>query len=201
MFLSFSSSWDPNAGAFRALNLAGSHPVLDAIMVGLTLVGTAYLLAILAVPLYARGHKEVAFDVLAAIVVTLVATELVRIALAVPRPCQVLSDARTVAFLGCPEDPAFPSGHASRAFGIAALLAFRLPARFGALGFVAAGLIGLSRVYLGVHWPADVLAGAALGIGLGLCVEVLARRSARYRAARKGTVALVDRALARARGR
>lgn len=59
-------------------------------------------------------------------------------------------------------DPSFPSDHATAAFAIAfAVLAF---SRRGGLAFLAAAtLIGVSRIGLGMHYPSDVLAGAAVG--------------------------------------
>jgi undecaprenyl-diphosphatase len=76
-----------------------------------------------------------------------------------------------------PADYSFPSGHSmnSTALGLAiALVVWRLAGpRWGAVAFVAAslaaGVIGLSRVYLGVHYPTDVLGGyatAALWVGI-----------------------------------
>ena len=73
------------------------------------------------------------------------------------------------ALVGLPGSPSFPSGHAMTAFAVAgavALLAPRL--RWPALGLAA--VIGFSRVYLGVHFWLDVLAGAALGLAIGLSV-------------------------------
>jgi undecaprenyl-diphosphatase len=66
-------------------------------------------------------------------------------------------------------DPSFPSDHAAAAFAIAvAVLAFSRPV--GA-GFVAAAtLITLSRVVVGLHYPSDVAAGAAVGAGAALLV-------------------------------
>lgn len=57
----------------------------------------------------------------------------------------------------------FPSGHASNAFMIAVLLAGRFRRGRWAI-FGVASLVALSRVYLGVHYPSDVIAGACLGL-------------------------------------
>ncbi len=58
---------------------------------------------------------------------------------------------------------AFPSGHTSRAFAFAWALSYQVPDKRGLL-LIAAVLIGFSRVYIGAHFPLDVVAGAALGI-------------------------------------
>lgn len=56
----------------------------------------------------------------------------------------------------------FPSGHSQTAFGAAAFLAL-LFRRHAALYFLWATMVALSRVYLGLHFPADVIVGAAIG--------------------------------------
>jgi undecaprenyl-diphosphatase len=61
----------------------------------------------------------------------------------------------------------FPAGHAATAFAGATLLSYVAPRAAPALVALAL-LIGFSRVYVGVHYPADVLAGAAIGAAVAL---------------------------------
>ena len=79
-----------------------------------------------------------------------------------------------------PSTSSFPSGHATVSFACATVLALAVP-RLRAPLFVLAALIAYSRVYVGVHYPFDVLAGAALGVGIAIALRMLAtalRRSA-----------------------
>jgi len=168
---------------FRALNLAGTNAFADVAMVAFTILGAAYVLAFLAVPLWWRGHREAAFDFLLLLGITVVVTEALKFAIGRPRPCDALSGVRSIAGYGCDAefDPSLPSGHASRAFAFAAFIAFRFRWRAGSAALAFAFLVGLSRIYLGVHWPSDVLAGALLGLALAFAVERMSRRSDAYR--------------------
>lgn len=86
------------------------------------------------------------------------------------RPEEKLADFNA---LICPSDRfSFPSGHTAAAF-VFACSVFNFYPDFGLIAFIWAGLIGLSRVMLGVHYPGDILAGMALGISsslLGGCI-------------------------------
>ena len=85
-----------------------------------------------------------------------------------------VADAGISALIHLPGDPSFPSGHAATAFAAAGVVALRYPAlRLPLLGLAA--LIALSRVYLGVHYPLDVIAGAALGLAVAWAVVALTR--------------------------
>jgi len=62
-------------------------------------------------------------------------------------------------------DPSFPSGHAVYAFMMATVLATWVP-RYRVIFYIAAGFIGWTRIYLGVHFPTDVVVGGLLGYGI-----------------------------------
>jgi membrane-associated phospholipid phosphatase len=81
------------------------------------------------------------------------------------------------ALIGVPHDASFPSGHASTSFACATVLVAFAP-RLAPLWAILACAVAYSRVYVGVHYPADVLAGAALGTLVALGVLVLWRRYA-----------------------
>ena len=72
-------------------------------------------------------------------------------------------------------DFSFPSGHTLVSFEAATALWF-YHRKWGVAALVLATLIGLSRLYLFVHYPTDVLAGAVLGIGIGLAACWVANR-------------------------
>lgn len=71
----------------------------------------------------------------------------------------------------------FPSGHTSAAFAFAAAVSAGMKLRWvKVLVFAAAVLMGISRLYVGVHFPTDVLAGAVIGSLCGLLASVLVRK-------------------------
>ena len=67
-------------------------------------------------------------------------------------------------------NPAFPSGHTAYAFAGATLLAARYPKLRIPL-YIGAGLVGVTRIYLGRHYASDVIAGAAVGTITGTLVS------------------------------
>jgi diacylglycerol kinase family enzyme/membrane-associated phospholipid phosphatase len=73
-----------------------------------------------------------------------------------------------------PQDSSFPSGHTAAAFAGAVLLTPVLPVA-GPFFYVYAVTVGLSRVYLGVHYPSDVVMGAVIGGALAVALGALVR--------------------------
>jgi undecaprenyl-diphosphatase len=72
-----------------------------------------------------------------------------------------------------PATYSFPSGHATVSFACATVLALAVP-RLRVPLYTLATLISFSRVYVGVHYPFDVLAGAVLGVAIAIALRMLA---------------------------
>ncbi len=73
-------------------------------------------------------------------------------------------------------DTSFPSGHTSASFAAAVAYFKTAPKKYSVWGLVLAALIGFSRLYLGVHYPTDVLAGMLIGILSGVLGVMLAAK-------------------------
>ncbi len=84
------------------------------------------------------------------------------------RPCWLDETVRLL--VAVPRDFSFPSGHTMAGFE-AAVSIFLYDRRWGLAALCLAALIGFSRLYLFVHFPTDVLAGALLGTGIAVAVH------------------------------
>jgi undecaprenyl-diphosphatase len=160
----------------------GAHhsPTLDAIAVEVTALGTGTVVLMIVVVaglfLTLTQHKYSAILLIAATGGGLVLNGVLKLGFNRPRPSVFVHTVETVS-------SSFPSGHAMSsaiAYGTVAYLAARLHRRRWARWLVMAFalsvivLISFSRMYLGVHYPSDVLAGVIIGLAwAGFCMATL----------------------------
>jgi undecaprenyl-diphosphatase len=161
----------------RALFLlyGGAHGAWAPLMVAATIAGGGWgALALLPMMLIARA-RPFAAALAGAIAVQAVVVWGMKLAVGRVRPWIALG---LPAPLGSPHDGSFPSGHAAGSACVAGFLAVVLPvvwsasprrARWVATGAaIAAGIVAVSRVYLGAHFVSDVVCGAGLGAIVGV---------------------------------
>ncbi len=75
-----------------------------------------------------------------------------------------------------PSGFSFPSGHSAHAFAVAVVLLVMLKKKVGIPIFILAGLMALSRLYVGVHYPTDVIIGSLAGTLMAICSMLLMSR-------------------------
>lgn len=160
-----------DVGLFRFINQSLMNPLLDQVMPFLSGNEVSYplffgLAAIAAVVLASKGGaRGRIFLLMLALTIAItdgVICNTLKHAVARPRPFLTLADVHCL--IGKGGSGSFPSSHAANWFA-AAMAAFLYYRRSLAFMLPMALLVGLSRVYNGVHYPSDVLGGAVLGAG------------------------------------
>lgn len=147
----------------------GHTPGLEKLMKGLGRAGNngAIWVVLCLIVLAASNSNGESWFICALLAPAAIALNYV-IKLAVKRPRPVLEGLPPLG--GAPSSLSFPSAHATSSFAVATAMT-RVDS-LGALAFVLAFVLALGRPYLGMHYPSDVLAGALLGIALGLIVPL-----------------------------
>lgn len=150
---------------FRFLNHLVAHPLWDGFWVTVTTqkYWMAPLLVVWLVLLWRGGRR----DRLAAVLVLLaigasdmIAARVLKPGIGRVRPCHELENVRLL--VSCGGKHSFPSNHAANAFAAVMTLSF-FYRRYAGYFFTAAVVVGLSRIFVGVHYPGDVLGGFILG--------------------------------------
>jgi undecaprenyl-diphosphatase len=148
--------------AHRVGALDGAMWMLSAIGRG----GLVWLAAAAVVATKQRRPRILASTALAVALAALLADHVIKPMVGRERPFTRAPAVRVIG--GRPDDASFPSGHATLAFAAAVVLAETGSAAW----FFLAAAIAYSRVYLGVHYPLDILGGAVLGL---ICGSIVVR--------------------------
>ena len=155
--------------AFRFFNMRGSRPVwLDRTMLGFTQLGSGIAAIAIGLILFLAGYRLGAYELLLGTLSLWIVVELVKALVRRSRPFARVTEARIVGYRA--GGRSFPSGHTSQAFFMATLMAshFHASAWVVFLLYAIALFVGITRMYVGAHYPRDVLAGAILGSAWGL---------------------------------
>ena len=149
---------------------------MDGLMTTITRFGDGgiFWIAVAACCLAARPSRKMGYSMAAALLIGLVVGNLLlKPLVARIRPFDLVGFGPLL--ISAPTDFSFPSGHTLHSFSCATVI-WRYYRGWGWGAYLLAALIGFSRLYLFVHYPTDVLAGALLGIGIGWLAVFLIRR-------------------------
>lgn len=135
-------------------------------MLGITHLGGKIGQGLLVGSFYLSGEKGTAILLTSALAKSWWTTTTIKHLVGRPRPGATYHDVNFVGDYVLTDHESFPSGHTTGAFAVATVLSEEYP-DYTPYFYTYATLVGVSRVYNGVHYPSDVLAGAALGYIIG----------------------------------
>ncbi len=163
---------------FRFFNRDGG-PSLDSLMrlLSARAFGVAFgiaLVALIWVALRRGAFRAVLALGIAIVVSDLIGGQWLRPVFGRMRPCYALAPGEVRWIAPAANGPSLPSLHASNMFALALVVTLARP-RLAPLAYVVAVLVSISRMYVGVHWPTDVLAGVVWGTLAGTVGWTLAR--------------------------
>ncbi len=154
---------------FKFINERGHRPLwLDWVMLSVTQIGNGVFAYTVALILLLHNKHLIAYELIFGNLTLWMTIELIKVLIRRTRPYSRLTDARVVGDKA--HGASFPSGHTSQAFFMASLLShyFNVSVFIAIIFYIIALIVGITRMYVGMHYPRDVLGGAILGTAWGL---------------------------------
>ena len=157
---------------FKNINrFAGKYKLLDGFAVFCARYLLYAMLAVLFLSAVALHSKGIFFySLLSGLAAAFVVNTIIYIFYKKSRPAELRN---TKVLIAVPQNPSFPSRHAALAFGISFYLFF-YSAPLAVIFLVCSCLIGISRVFCGVHWFSDIIGGIVSGVASSLVIYYLA---------------------------
>jgi membrane-associated phospholipid phosphatase len=153
---------------FKLLNARGYPKWLDRLMWLVTQLGNFVTALLLAGLLFLLNYRRLAFEIIFGTLALWLLVETIKALADRDRPFRTLEKTRVVGWKEIGHS--FPSGHTTQIFFLVTLCVYRFQLGPGnALGLYSlAALVGFTRIYVGAHYPRDVVAGVVLGSLWGL---------------------------------
>lgn len=166
--------WDH--ALFRAINTGLANPLFDTVMPFMRnslhwIPLYVFLIAFVSVNFKAKGLWWIVFFLVTVALCDTVGTKVFKYTVERTRPCNnpdLIGHLRLL--VTCPSGFGFTSNHAANHFGMATFIFFsfrRLSPVWGYAAFTWAAVIAFAQVYVGVHYPTDIIAGGMLGLAFG----------------------------------
>lgn len=149
----------------KLINAKMKTRFFDCFMYRVTDLGGAIFISVFSLALIAFGNKTtkvMGMEAMVALILSQTIVQMLKRGFGRERPYKMVEDINT--FKIELKDYSFPSGHTTASFCMAATLSFNMP-KMAFLLYILAMIIGISRIYLAVHYPTDVLGGIILGVG------------------------------------
>lgn len=151
------SDWEINVFQF----VYGLPDFLFPLFIVVTQLGSVYMLGLLLVLYLVRGHYHIVLRLFMTGVLSYLAAGFAKSLWGRERPYQMLANVFNLDFAA--HGPGYPSGHMALATALAFTMAHYVKKKYRWLLWTALAGVGLSRMYLGVHAPLDIVGGYAIG--------------------------------------
>lgn len=162
-----------DARVFALLNIRGYPLWLDRSMWIVTQLGNMLAALALALYLFLRNHRDLAAEIVLGTLTLWLLVESIKMLSDRDRPFLTIAETRVVGWREIGDS--FPSGHTTQVFFLVTLLVQHFqPAPFWTASLYAvAALVAFTRIYVGAHYPRDVVAGVVLGSVWGLLATIV----------------------------